>query len=132
MRYRLLDTTRAYALDIKLDDAELADLAARHAVFYQRWLEQTGPEWLTPSTAAERAPHLARGPPHGARRSRVGLAWRPAPVLLRWPIDWRRGAVLSTSRGTVPPGVGASSGEGRAGTVQADSLEATYLFNRGF
>ncbi len=31
MRYRLLDTTRAYALDIRIDDTELADLAVRHA-----------------------------------------------------------------------------------------------------
>jgi hypothetical protein len=31
MRYRLLDTTRAYALEISVDDAELADLAVRHA-----------------------------------------------------------------------------------------------------
>jgi predicted ATPase/DNA-binding winged helix-turn-helix (wHTH) protein len=70
MRYRLLDTTRAYALDIKLDDAELADLAARHAVFYLRWLEQTGAEWLTPSTAAKRAPHLA-----GIGNVRAALEW---------------------------------------------------------
>jgi predicted ATPase/DNA-binding winged helix-turn-helix (wHTH) protein len=67
IRYRLLDTTRAYALDIKLDDAELA---ARHAVFYQRWLEQTGAEWLTPSTAAKRAPHLA-----GIGNVRAALEW---------------------------------------------------------
>jgi predicted ATPase/DNA-binding winged helix-turn-helix (wHTH) protein len=59
MRYRLLDTTRAYALEIKADDSELADLAARHALYYERWLEQTGAEWLILSTAAERAPHLA-------------------------------------------------------------------------
>ena len=31
MRYRLLDTTRAYALEIGIDDAERADLAVRHA-----------------------------------------------------------------------------------------------------
>jgi len=32
MRYRLLDTTRAYALSMSLDDAEVADLAMRQAV----------------------------------------------------------------------------------------------------
>ena len=42
MRYRLLDTTRAYALEISVDDAELADLAVRHATYYRRWLEQNG------------------------------------------------------------------------------------------
>ena len=42
MRYRLLDTTRAYALEISIDDAEATDLAVRHAAYYRRWLEQTG------------------------------------------------------------------------------------------
>ncbi|WP_414642769.1 ATP-binding protein [Bradyrhizobium sp.] len=60
MRYRLLDTTRAYALDIRMDDAEFADLAVRHAIYYRHWLEQTGTEWATLSTGAERAPHLDR------------------------------------------------------------------------
>ena len=59
MRYRLLDTTRAYALEINVDDAELADLAARHAIYYRGWLEQTGAEWPTLSNRTERAPHLA-------------------------------------------------------------------------
>jgi tetratricopeptide (TPR) repeat protein len=48
----------------------LSDLAARHAVFYRRWLEQTGAEWLTPSTAAKRAPHLA-----GIGNVRAALEW---------------------------------------------------------
>ncbi len=56
MRYRLLDTTRAYALQISVDDAEFADLAARHATHYQQLLEQTGAEWSTTNTLA-RAPH---------------------------------------------------------------------------
>jgi predicted ATPase len=55
MRYRLLDTTRAYALAIKVGDAELGDLAARHAIYYQRQLEETEAEWLTLSSAADRA-----------------------------------------------------------------------------
>jgi predicted ATPase/DNA-binding winged helix-turn-helix (wHTH) protein len=59
MRYRLLDTTRHYALEIAVEDAELADLAARHATYYQEWLEQTGIEWPRLSNATERAPHLA-------------------------------------------------------------------------
>ena len=50
MRYRLLDTTRAYALELSVDDAEFADLAARHAAYYRRWLEQTGAEWPTLSS----------------------------------------------------------------------------------
>jgi predicted ATPase/DNA-binding winged helix-turn-helix (wHTH) protein len=59
MRYRLLDTTRAYAREISVGDAELADLAVRHATYYRRWLEQTGAEWPTFSTGEQRAPHFA-------------------------------------------------------------------------
>jgi len=70
MRYRLLDTTRAYALEISADDAELADLAVRHATYYRRWLEQTGTEWSTLSTGAERAPHFA-----GLNNVRAALEW---------------------------------------------------------
>jgi predicted ATPase/DNA-binding winged helix-turn-helix (wHTH) protein len=40
MRYRLLDTTRAYALDIGIEDAEAADLARRHAQFYCGYLDR--------------------------------------------------------------------------------------------
>jgi len=59
MRYRLLDTTRAYALEIQTDDAERAELAARHATYYRHWLEQFGADWSSLSTGAERAPHFA-------------------------------------------------------------------------
>lgn len=55
MRYRLLETTRAYALDLKIN----ADLAARHAKYYGRWLEQCGTQWPNLSNASERAAHLA-------------------------------------------------------------------------
>jgi predicted ATPase/DNA-binding winged helix-turn-helix (wHTH) protein len=57
-RYRLLDTTRAYTLGISAADAELADLAGRHAAYYRQWLEDVGIEWSTLSTGAERAPHF--------------------------------------------------------------------------
>jgi predicted ATPase/DNA-binding winged helix-turn-helix (wHTH) protein len=70
MRYRLLDTTRAYALELSVDDAEFADLAVRHATYYRRWLEQTGVEWPTLSTGTERAPHFA-----GLNNVRVALEW---------------------------------------------------------
>jgi predicted ATPase len=69
MRYRLLDTTRAYALEISVD-AELADVASRHAVYYRRWLEQTGTEWPTLSNGAERAPYFA-----GVNNVRAALEW---------------------------------------------------------
>jgi predicted ATPase len=70
MRYRLLDTTRAYALEIRVHDAELANLVVRHANYYRRWLEQVGTEWLTLSSGAQRALHLA-----GLANVRVALEW---------------------------------------------------------
>jgi predicted ATPase/DNA-binding winged helix-turn-helix (wHTH) protein len=70
MRYRLLDTTRAYALETAVDDAEQADLAVRHAAYYRRWLEQTGTEWPTLSTGVERAPHFA-----AINNVRTALEW---------------------------------------------------------
>jgi predicted ATPase/DNA-binding winged helix-turn-helix (wHTH) protein len=59
MRYRLLDTTRAYAREIDMDSVEHAALAQRHATYYRRWLESTGVDWPNLRTAAAKAPHLA-------------------------------------------------------------------------
>lgn len=59
MRYRLLDTTRSYAINLTTDKAERTELAARHASYYRRWLEQNGSEWSSLSTGVERAPHYA-------------------------------------------------------------------------
>lgn len=70
MRYRLLDTTRAYALEISVDDAEFVDIAARHATYYRGWLEQNGTEWPTWSTGTERAPHLDK-----LNNVRAALEW---------------------------------------------------------
>jgi predicted ATPase/DNA-binding winged helix-turn-helix (wHTH) protein len=70
MHYRLLDTTRAYFLEVPVDDAELADLAVRHANYYRRWLEQVGTEWLILSSGTQRALHLA-----GLANVRVALEW---------------------------------------------------------
>jgi len=91
MRYRLLETTRAYALGISTESAERVELAGRHANYYRRWLEQTGADWPTLSSAAERALHLAdlanvRAAlewcfgPHGDIEIGIGLAAAAAPV----------------------------------------------------
>jgi predicted ATPase len=50
MRYRLLETTRAYALEIAVAEAELVELAARHATYYRDRLNQIGAE--APSLSA--------------------------------------------------------------------------------
>lgn len=70
VRYRLLDTTRAYVLDIGIDGAEAADLAVRHATYYRQWLEQTALEWPTLPTGTERAPYFA-----GLNNARAALDW---------------------------------------------------------
>ena len=70
MRYRLLDTTRAYALSIRAEDSELADTSKRHATYYRRWLEQSGAEWPTLVTGAERVPHFA-----ALNNARAALEW---------------------------------------------------------
>jgi predicted ATPase len=70
MRYRLLDTTRAYALEIQTDDTERADLGVRHATYYQRWLEQIDTEWSTVSPGPDRVPYFV-----GLNNVRAALEW---------------------------------------------------------
>jgi predicted ATPase/DNA-binding winged helix-turn-helix (wHTH) protein len=70
MSYRLLDTTRAYALEISVDGVDAADLSTRHAVYFRRWLEQSGKEWSASSSAIERASHFA-----GINNVRAALEW---------------------------------------------------------
>ena len=70
MRYRLLDTTRAYALQNAPDEAERRNLSARHADHYLRWVQETGAEWPTLSSAAQRSHHLA-----GLANVRAALGW---------------------------------------------------------
>jgi predicted ATPase len=117
MRYRLLDTTRAYAVEIA-DEAERNDLAVRHATYCRGWLEQTGAEWPTFSNAAQREPHLAAlnnvraaldwcFGPNGTVDVGIGLAAAAAPVFLAMSLlaechRWSERAVLAmndTNRG---------------------------------
>lgn len=70
VRYRLLDATRAYALEIQTNDAERTELAVRHADYFRRWLEQFGADWQTLSTGTERAPHFA-----ALNNVRAALEW---------------------------------------------------------
>jgi predicted ATPase/DNA-binding winged helix-turn-helix (wHTH) protein len=59
MRYRLLEATRAYVLEVRAEAADVADLPVRHAGYFQRWLDETAAEWPTLSTSAERASRVA-------------------------------------------------------------------------
>jgi predicted ATPase/DNA-binding winged helix-turn-helix (wHTH) protein len=70
MRYRLLDTTRAYVLETRIDEAEATDLAVRHAAYYLRWLEQSGIEWFALATGEEKVPHFA-----AINNVRAALEW---------------------------------------------------------
>ncbi|WP_375787007.1 winged helix-turn-helix domain-containing protein [Bradyrhizobium sp. Pha-3] len=70
MRYRLLATTRSYILGREASDAELIELAKRHAVYCKRWLELAGSTWPTLSNAVERAPYL-----DGLGDVRAALEW---------------------------------------------------------
>ena len=114
-RYRLLDTTRSYVLDIEVDGAELNSVAVRHATYYQQWLEQRGSEWPTLATGAERAPHFAAMNnvrvalewcfgPKGNTAVGVSLAAAAAPVFLAMSLlaechRWSERAILSLDEG---------------------------------
>ena len=93
MRYRLLDTTRAYALEMTVDDRERASAAVRHARYYREWLAQAAGEWSSMMSGTERAPYFAginnvRAAldwcfgPNGDLRTGVGLAAAAAPIFL--------------------------------------------------
>jgi predicted ATPase/DNA-binding winged helix-turn-helix (wHTH) protein len=116
MRYRLLDTTRAYALETTVDDAERADVAVRHAAYYQRWLEHSATDWPTLSTGTERAPHFAAlnnvraalewcFGPNGSTQIGIGLAAAAAPVFLAMSLlpeclRWSERAILALDDGS--------------------------------
>lgn len=70
LRYRLLDTTRAYALDIGIDAADATALSVRHANYYRRRLEKTGDEWESLLTGTQRAAYFA-----DLNNTRAALEW---------------------------------------------------------
>jgi predicted ATPase len=138
MRYRLLDTTRAYALEISVGDAERAELATRHATYYRRWLEQAAAELPTCADGAQLAPHFAglnnvRAAlewcfgADGNAEIGVGLAAAAAPVFLAMSLlpechRWSERALLAldeTSRG------------GREEMQLQASLGLSLMFTRG-
>ncbi len=111
MRYRLLDTTRAYVIESGIDDAELGDLAVRHAAYYRRWLEQSGTDWQSLSTGTERSPYFAAlnnvraalewcFGANGKVEVGIGLAAAAAPVFLAMSLlpechRWSERAILA-------------------------------------
>ena len=118
MWYRLLDTTRAYALEIHIDDGEFADLAVRHAAYYRRWLERSGP-MADLDDAAGRSPHFAASTmsarlwngasaPTAMLEIGVSLAAAAAPVFLAMSLltechRWSERAILALDDATRGP-----------------------------
>lgn len=135
MRYRLLDTTRAYLLAIGVNDAALA---ARHATYYRRWLEQAGTTWATVPSADERAIHFSAL--HNVRaalawcfstggdaRIGIGLAAAAVPIFLAMSLltecrRWSERALLAID----PP----SDNSAEEMHIQA-ALGLTLMFTRG-
>ncbi len=70
MRYRLLDTARAFALHIGTGRPEQAGLAARHATYCLRWLEQLAGYGLSLMDPARRPSHLVH-----LNNVRAALTW---------------------------------------------------------
>lgn len=135
MRYRLLDTTRAYLLGIEGDGSALA---ARHATYYRRWLEQAGTKWATVPSADERAIHFSAlhnvraaldwsFGPSGNVGIGIGLAAAAAPIFLAMSLltecrRWSERALLA-----IDP---ASRGSADEMHLQA-ALGLTLMFTRG-
>jgi predicted ATPase/DNA-binding winged helix-turn-helix (wHTH) protein len=135
MRYRLLDTTRAYLFEIEPDDAALA---ARHAAYYRRWLEQAGTTWATVPSADERAIHFSAL--HNVRAALdwcfgangdagigIPLAAAAAPIFLAMSLliegrRWSERALLA-----IDP---SSRGSAEEMHIQA-ALGLTLMFTRG-
>ncbi|TQF27180.1 transcriptional regulator [Bradyrhizobium sp. UNPF46] len=135
MRYRLLDTTRAYLREIEPDDAALA---ARHATYYRRWLEQAGLSWATTPSADERAVHFSAL--HNVRAALdwcfgangdpgigIALAAAAAPIFLAMSllIECRRWSERALQ--TITP---SSRGSAEEMHIQA-ALGLTLMFTRG-
>ncbi len=117
MRYRLLDTARTYALDIRVDRAERAALSARHMAYWRRWLDQFVADGHILLDAARRASHLRDL--HNVRaalewcfgddgnvESGITLATAAAPVFFAMSLltecqHWSQRAILALDNATL-------------------------------
>ena len=138
-RYRLLDTTRAYALEKLAEIGELDAVARRHAEFYRDLFEQAETEWETRPTAEWLADYgwrldnlrAALGwvfSPNGD--STIGVALTAAAVPL-----WMHLSLLEECRGCVERalatlGVGANRDARREMKLHA-ALAASLMYTRG-
>ncbi|NEI74108.1 transcriptional regulator [Rhizobium lusitanum] len=75
MRYRLLDTTRAHALNFHIDQGELNAMAKRHAIHYIEWSNAEGVFWHNQSDMERRSHRLS-----ALANVRAALDWCFGPV----------------------------------------------------
>jgi predicted ATPase len=74
VRYRLLETTRAYAFEKLIDTGELEQVARRHAEYYRDLFERAEAEWETRPTAEWLEEYR-----HGLDNVRAALDWAFSP-----------------------------------------------------
>jgi predicted ATPase/DNA-binding winged helix-turn-helix (wHTH) protein len=138
-RYRLLDTTRAYALEKLAQSGELDAVARRHAEFYRDLFEGAETEWETRPTAEWLADYGWRldnlraalgwaSSPSGD--STIGVALTAAGVPL-----WMHLSLMEECRGCVERalatlGVGANRDARREMKLHA-ALAASLMYTRG-
>jgi predicted ATPase len=138
MRYRLLDTTRAYVLAIRTEQAEFTKLAIRHATHYRQWLEKPRLDPQTLPNGAEGLPGLADVSnvrsalewcfrPGGDANCGIGLAAVAAPFFLAMSLltecyRWSERAILALGD--------AGGGEEQEMRLQS-TLGLSEMFTRG-
>jgi predicted ATPase/TolB-like protein/Tfp pilus assembly protein PilF len=130
-RYRLLETTRAYALEKLTESGELASLALQHAQYYRDLFERASAEWLPdykPRIANLRAALDWAFSPTGD--ASVGVALTVVAVPL-----WMRLSLVDECRGRVEHALSAvAHGENRNTPEEMQlyaALGASLLYTKG-
>ena len=90
-RYRLLETTRAYALEKLVETNENENLLQRHALFFRKMFEPAFDDWLELSDPEWRARYLGE-----IGNLRAALDWA-----LEQPVDREIGIELASASGIV-------------------------------
>jgi predicted ATPase len=130
-RYRLLETTRAYALEKLTESGELASLGRQHAQYYRDLFERAPTEWLPdykPRIANLRAALDWAFSPTGD--ASVGVAMTVAAVPL-----WMRLSLVDECRGRVEQALSAvAHGQNRDTPEEMQlyaALGASLLYTKG-
>ena len=137
--YRLLETTRSYALERLTESGELASVGRRHAEYYRDLFERAASEWetrLTPEWLAAYSPRIDNVraaldwafSPNGD--ASVGLALTVVAVPL-----WMHLSLLDECRGRVERALSSLGSGASQGTRQEmqlySALGASLIYTRG-